>query len=134
MKDNRKTNRRIISSYTIAPEINIDQEPKSLDTVIKVPVQELDEVFILPQRIIPDVEPVEEIEEPEEVPEEETIEEDLVEEPFIDIPIVVEDIEDPILKPLDEPILRLTRNNEGVVIGIEVQCRCREKILIRLDF
>lgn len=35
---------------------------------------------------------------------------------------------------LKEPKLQLTRNNEGVVVGIEVQCVCGEKILIKLDY
>ena len=33
-----------------------------------------------------------------------------------------------------EPKLQLTRNNEGVVIGIEVQCSCGETILIKMDY
>ena len=37
-------------------------------------------------------------------------------------------------KPVIEPKLQLTRNNEGVVIGIEVQCSCGETILIKMDY
>ena len=33
-----------------------------------------------------------------------------------------------------EPKLQLTRNNEGVVVGIEVQCTCGETILIKMDY
>ena len=33
-----------------------------------------------------------------------------------------------------EPKLQLTRNNEGVVVGIEVLCTCGEKILIKMDY
>ena len=35
---------------------------------------------------------------------------------------------------LNEPKLQLTRNNEGVVVGIEVLCTCGEKILIKMDY
>jgi len=35
---------------------------------------------------------------------------------------------------MTEPKLQLTRNNEGVVVGIEVQCTCGEKILIKMDY
>ena len=35
---------------------------------------------------------------------------------------------------LKEPKLQLTRNNEGVVVGIEVLCTCGEKILIKMDY
>jgi len=35
---------------------------------------------------------------------------------------------------ITEPKLQLTRNSEGVIIGIEVLCTCGEKILIRLDY
>ena len=38
------------------------------------------------------------------------------------------------LNKLTEPKLQLTRNNEGVVVGIEVQCTCGEKILIKMDY
>lgn len=33
-----------------------------------------------------------------------------------------------------EPILHLNRNNEGIVLSIEVQCTCGEKIIIKLDY
>ena len=33
-----------------------------------------------------------------------------------------------------EPTLQLTRNTEGIVVGIEVQCTCGEKILIKMDY
>ncbi|MCK9330724.1 MAG: hypothetical protein PHY08_00715 [Candidatus Cloacimonetes bacterium] len=35
---------------------------------------------------------------------------------------------------LKEPILKLSRNSEGVVVGIEVQCTCGETILIKMDY
>ena len=35
---------------------------------------------------------------------------------------------------LKEPKLQLTRNNEGVVVGIEVLCTCGEKILVKMDY
>jgi len=35
---------------------------------------------------------------------------------------------------LREPKLQLTRNNEGVVVGIEVSCACGDKILIKMDY
>lgn len=35
---------------------------------------------------------------------------------------------------LTEPVLHLNRNQEGVVLSIEVQCTCGEKILIKLDY
>jgi hypothetical protein len=33
-----------------------------------------------------------------------------------------------------EPLLQLIRNNEGIVIGIEVQCGCGEKIMIKMEY
>jgi hypothetical protein len=59
-------------------------------------------------------------------------------EPVIKIP-VIERVEKKIVArdmtpKLEEPKLQLTRNTEGVVVGIEVQCTCGEKILIRLDY
>ncbi len=33
-----------------------------------------------------------------------------------------------------EPVLHLNRNQEGIVLSIEVQCTCGEKILIKLDY
>jgi len=41
-------------------------------------------------------------------------------------------IEEP--KEPKEPKLQLTRNKEGIVIGIEVQCSCGETILIKMDY
>ena len=38
------------------------------------------------------------------------------------------------LNKLKEPKLQLIRNNEGVVVGIEVLCTCGEKILIKMDY
>jgi len=35
---------------------------------------------------------------------------------------------------LKEPVLQLTRNIEGVVVGVEVSCTCGEKILIKMDY
>lgn len=35
---------------------------------------------------------------------------------------------------ISEPIIHLNRNNEGIVLSIEVHCSCGEKILIKLDY
>lgn len=58
--------------------------------------------------------------------------------PVIKIPLVNEKEKKieatDLLSKIKEPRLNLTRNNEGVVVGIEVQCVCGEKILIKLDY
>lgn len=35
---------------------------------------------------------------------------------------------------ISEPIIHLNRNNEGIVLSIEVHCTCGEKIIIKLDY
>ncbi len=35
---------------------------------------------------------------------------------------------------IKEPMLHLNRNNEGIVLSIEVQCTCGERIIIKLDY
>jgi len=45
--------------------------------------------------------------------------------------------EEPPPEPEPEPketVLQLFRNNEGIVVGIEVQCTCGEKILIKMEY
>jgi hypothetical protein len=59
-------------------------------------------------------------------------------DPVVKIPIIEEEpteIEQKELFPkATEPKLQLTRNDEGIVVGIEVECTCGEKMLIRLDY
>ena len=60
-------------------------------------------------------------------------------EPIIKIPIYnnkEKEINTKDLYPIinEEPRLQLMKNTEGVVVGIEVHCKCGEKILIRLDY
>jgi len=33
-----------------------------------------------------------------------------------------------------EPVLKLIRNEDGIVLGIEVHCGCGEKILIKMEY
>jgi hypothetical protein len=81
---------KILSKYNILHDDKCtDQEKQSLNTVIKVPVYQKDEMKI--------------------------------------------DYNETLNKP-KEPKLHLTRNNEGVVVGIEVLCVCGEKILIKMDY
>jgi len=57
--------------------------------------------------------------------------------PVIKIPVYEKEavkIDSDILNNLKEPKLQLTRNSEGIVVGIEVLCTCGEKILIKLDY
>lgn len=59
--------------------------------------------------------------------------------PIIKIPIVEKQnvsikTESSSSNKLNEPILKLNRNNEGVVLSIEVQCTCGEKMIIKMEY
>ncbi|HPY96983.1 MAG TPA: hypothetical protein PL063_07195 [Candidatus Cloacimonadota bacterium] len=59
--------------------------------------------------------------------------------PIIKLPIVDEqkvsiNTESDVKMRSDEPVLKLNRNQEGVVLSIEVQCKCGEKIIIKMDY
>jgi len=88
---------KIISNYSIVDNLQstTDDDEKSLDNIIKIPVISPEETVIVAQ---PEPPPPE----PEPAPR--------------------------------ETILQLIRNNEGIVTGIEVQCSCGEKILIKMEY
>jgi len=90
--------KKIITNYNIVDDGSyvVENEEKSLEPIIKVPVFNDEEPIIIAQP----------------------------EEP-------VEEVEDTTPK---ETILQLVRNNEGIVIGIEVQCICGEKIWIKMEY
>jgi len=59
--------------------------------------------------------------------------------PIIKIPVVDEKrinikTESSNANIITEPVLKLNRNHEGIVLSIEVQCTCGEKIIIKLDY
>ncbi|HOD54252.1 MAG TPA: hypothetical protein PKJ08_06985 [Candidatus Cloacimonadota bacterium] len=59
--------------------------------------------------------------------------------PIIKIPIVDEKnisirTESNTANKITEPVLQLNRNHEGIVLSIEVQCTCGERIIIKLDY
>jgi len=89
--------KKIIANYNIVDsgQIALEDEEKTLDPIIKIPVINEAEPVIIAQ-------PEEPIEEEDTGPK--------------------------------ETILQLVRNNEGVVIGIEVQCICGEKIWIKMEY
>jgi len=91
--------KKIIANYSIVdnPQASTDDDEKSIDNIIKIPVINPEEKVIITQQ-----------EEPPPPP-----------------------------PPPPEPketILQLIRNNEGIVTGIEVQCMCGEKILIKMEY
>ena len=116
---------RIISNYTLKEDnTGGDQKPRrNLDHIIKIPVIQGGEV------LIPNGEP-----EPEPEPKIEPEIEIVVEDEAIieEIIPVVEDIIVP--EEPKEPVLQLIRNGDGIVIGIEVQCGCGEKIIIKMEY
>jgi hypothetical protein len=72
------------------------------------------------------------------LPEDNEVKEPQTFNPVIKIPIYEKEEKqidnNEIIDRLKEPKLQLTRNNEGVVVGIEVLCTCGEKILIKMDY
>ena len=59
--------------------------------------------------------------------------------PIIKLPVVNDqkvsiNTESNVQMKSNEPVLKLNRNQEGVVLSIEVKCKCGEKIIIKMDY
>ena len=116
---------RIISHYTLKDDKteSVIKLPRKHDHIVKVAIFENDETLIPNGEPEPVDEPMYESE-PEPLPEPEVVVEEEIS--------VIEELvipEEPI-----EPVLQLIRNGDGIVIGIEVQCSCGEKIIIKMEY
>jgi hypothetical protein len=114
--------KKIIANYTFNSDADSeDLKHKKLATILKVPdVEPGEKVIKISSDHLRDEQPPVK----QSVPARETVPVETV--PIPTVPVV----------PIEpkEPVLKLIKNNEGIVVGIEVSCGCGEKIMIKMEY